>query len=162
MAWKFQNSSGESIKLPATSDNILNARLNYFNNPKFWVEFNGIFLKLDKVTFANWYITFEILSGQWFCVNGAVKLTKNLDPDKCSYSGYIILIDVLGTFSLLNEGFSKNIRTFGANVSSSVHVDDKKDNPILHKSPVQRLDYTTLTAEVKYSVNFTEQGKKFC
>ena len=63
---------------------------------------------------------------------------------------------------MLNEGFSKNIRTFGANMSLSVHVDDKKDNPILHKSPMQRLDYTTLTAEVKYSVNFTEQGKKFC
>ena len=46
---------------------------------------------------------------------GAVKLTKNADPDKHSYSRYGISFDIHGTFSLRNGGFGKNIVIFGAN-----------------------------------------------
>ena len=48
-------------------------------------------------------------------------------------------------------------------MSSSVHVDNKKkDILILGKGLTEGLDDTTLTAEEKYSINFTVTGKKFC
>ena len=47
-------------------------------------------------------------------------------------------------------------------MSSSVHVDNKKKYIlILGEGPTQRLDGTTLTAEKKYLINFTENNKKF-
>ena len=47
-------------------------------------------------------------------------------------------------------------------MSSSVHIDNKKkDILVLGKNPMQELDDTTLTAEAEYSINFTEQRKKF-
>ena len=52
---------------------------------------------------------------------------------------------------------------FNADMSSSVHVDNKKQYIlILGKGPTQRLGNTTLTAEAGYSINFTKQGEKFC
>ena len=48
-------------------------------------------------------------------------------------------------------------------MSSSVHVNNKKkDILILGEGPTQGLDDTTLTAEKKYSINFTVTRKKFC
>ena len=47
-------------------------------------------------------------------------------------------------------------------MSSSVHVDNKeKDILILGEGPTQQLDDTTLTAEAKYPINFTQSGKRF-
>ena len=47
-------------------------------------------------------------------------------------------------------------------MSSSVHVYNKeKDIFILGERPTQRLDDTTLTAEAKYPINFTQSGKRF-
>ena len=41
-------------------------------------------------------------------------------------------------------------------MSLSVHIDNKdKDILIFSEGLTQGLDYTTLTAEVKYSINFT-------
>ena len=53
MPWKTKDWSDESIKLPAILVNSLNSRLDYFNNPKFRVEFNRSCLKLDKITFSH-------------------------------------------------------------------------------------------------------------
>ena len=51
----------------------------------------------------------------------------------------------------------KNIITFGADVSSSVHIDNKnKDILILGEGPTQGLDDTTLTAKAIYPINFTQ------
>ena len=48
-------------------------------------------------------------------------------------------------------------------MSSSVHVDNRKKYIlILGEGPTKGLDDTTLTAEKKYSINFTEHNKKFC
>ena len=55
-----------------------------------------------------------------------VKFTKNADPDKYSYSGYCISFNACGTFSLLNWSFGKKVLIFGADMSSSVHIDNKK------------------------------------
>ena len=48
-------------------------------------------------------------------------------------------------------------------MSSSIHFDNKKkDILILGKGPTQRLDNTKLTAEKRYSINFTKSREKFC
>ena len=50
----------------------------------------------------------------------------------------------------------------GADISSSVHIDNKqKDILILGEGPTQRLDDTTLTAEAKYPITFTQLRKRF-
>ena len=48
-------------------------------------------------------------------------------------------------------------------MSLSVHVDNKgKDILILGKGPTQGLGEHSLTAEKMYSVNFTDNGDKYC
>ena len=65
-------------------------------------------------------------------------------------------------FYLQLEAIGKRSLFFGANMSSSVHVDNKgKDILILGEGPTQGLDDTTLTAEVKHLINFTQSGKRF-
>ena len=47
-------------------------------------------------------------------------------------------------------------------MSSSVHADNNgKDILILGKGPTHALNDTTLTAEGKYPINFTQSGKRF-
>ena len=47
-------------------------------------------------------------------------------------------------------------------MSSSVHVDNTGNNIlILGEGPTQGLDDTTLTAEGKYPINFTQSEKRF-
>ena len=90
---------------------------------------------------------------------GAVKLVTNADIDKYKCSGYGIGFGRRGTFSVGNR-FCKNLMIFGADMSSSVHVDNKKkDILILGECPTQGLDDTILTAEKKYSI---DSRKKFC
>ena len=90
------------------------------------------------------------------CLFGAVKLTKNTDIDKYKYSGYGIRFDRRGTFSFPSGRFGGNVIIFEVVMSSSVHVDDKKnDNLILVEAPTQESDGTKLTAEKEYSKNFT-------
>ena len=56
----------------------------------------------------------------------------------------------------------KHVIIFRADLSLSLYIDNKnKDILILGEGPTQVLDDTTLTAEVKYLINFTEQGKRF-
>ena len=50
---------------------------------------------------------------------------------------------------------NKNVIISGVDMSSSVHIDNKKkDILILGKGPTQGLDDTTITAEAQYSINF--------
>ena len=86
---------------------------------------------------------------------GSVKLTKNADVDKYDYTGYGIGFDSRSEFLFTDISYGKNVIIFGADMSSSVHVDNKlKDILILGEGPTQRLDDTTLIAEV----NFTQSG----
>ena len=56
----------------------------------------------------------------------------------------------------------KTIVIFGANMSSSVHIDKKgKYILILCEGTRQGLDDTSLTAEAIYSVNFRKANKRF-
>ena len=56
---------------------------------------------------------------------GAVKLTKNIDPDSYSYSGYGISFDICRTVSFLSSGCGKNVIIFGTGMSSSSHIGNK-------------------------------------
>ena len=55
---------------------------------------------------------------------GGVKLIKNSDPKRYSYSGFSISFDVP------NGTFVKKVAIFGAEMSSSVHIDNKKRRAI--------------------------------
>ena len=153
---------------------LITPELSYFGT-KIRTEFNGSCLKQDKNIYThgeivNIYIIYEISKNFNInsyptlknCLFGAVRLTKNVDIDRNRYSGYGIGFDRKEKFSVDN-GFDRNCIIFGVDMSSSVHVDNmKKDILILGESPTQGLDGTTLTAEKKYSINFTEKNKKFC
>ena len=96
------------------------------------------------------------------CLFESVKLTKSADTDKCKYTGYGIGFDSRSEFLFTDGSYGKNVIIFGADMSSSVHVDNKeKDILILGEGPTQQLDDTTLTAEAKYPINFTQSGKRF-
>ena len=92
-------------------------------------------------------------------------MTINADIDKYKYSGYDILLigfDRRVRFSFPGSEFGKDVIIFGVDMSSSVHVDNKKNDILISgKGPTQGLE-DTLTAEKMYSINFAVTGKKFC
>ena len=85
-------------------------------------------------------------------------MTINVDIDEHKYSGYGSGFDRKGTFSV-GSGFGRNCIIFGVDMSSSVHLDNKKkDILVLGRRPTQGLDETALTAEKEYSISFTENN----
>ena len=67
---------------------------------------------------------------------GAVELIKNADIDKYRYSGYGIGFDGKIFYSYPSGGTGRNVIIFGAGMSSSGHVDNKKKEIlILGKGP---------------------------
>ena len=90
---------------------------------------------------------------------GNVKITKNANPDKYSYSRYRIGFDSRSHFSNPNFDWGENVIIFGADMSSSAHNANRKNGKkkrknilILGKGPTQGLDDTTLTVEAEYSI----------
>ena len=56
----------------------------------------------------------------------------------------------------------KNVIIFGADMSSSVHIDNKNKHILIpSEGPKQGLDDTTLAVEAKCSINFIQLGKRF-
>ena len=89
-------------------------------------------------------------------------MTKNADIDKYGYSGYGIGFDRRSSFSFPSGRFGQNILIFGADMSSSAHINNKKkEKLVLGKGPTQGLELM-LTAGKVYSINFTEKNKKLC
>ena len=75
---------------------------------------------------------------------GSVKLAKNADPDKYRQSGYNIGFNSHSGFWLKDGHTGKNVIIFGADMNSSVHIDNKnKDILILGEGPTLGLDNTT-------------------
>ena len=174
---KTNSLSDETIKLPSTSDNSLTPSINYINNTdKIRVKFTGSCLKQsNKLTYTqgkvvNIYIVYELGASSSsnsdpktkYCLFGVVTLNKNADNDKYNYSGYGIGFDRRSSFSFPGGGFGQNVTIFGADMNSSIHIDNKgKDILILERGPTQGLDEKSLTAEKMYSINFTLTKKKF-
>ena len=94
--------------------------------------------------------------------NYLTKLTKNDDLDKYKYSGYDIGFDSRSEFLFTDGSMGRNVIIFGADKSSSVHVDNKnKDILIPGERPTEGLDDTTFTAEALYHLNFTQPNKVY-
>ena len=102
------------------------------------VKFNGSILRQPKVTYThgkvvNIYIVYELGASSSHindptlknCLFGAVTLTKNVDIDKYVYSGYGIEFDRRSSFTFPGAGFGQNVLIFGADMSSSTHIDNK-------------------------------------
>ena len=82
-----------------------------------------------------------------------------INTNVVTMANYLVLVQ---SFHLQKETWEKNIISFGGNMSSFVHIDNKNKNIlILGGRPTQVLDDTTLTAECKYCINFTQSRKRF-
>ena len=139
------------------------------------VEFTGSCLKQPKISYTHRtvvkiYIVYGLgASGSnnsdptlKKCLFSAVTLTKIPDFDKCQYSGYGIGFDRRSNFSFPGGGFGQNVLSFGADMSSSAHIDNKeKDILVLGKGQTQGLEHT-VTAEKMYYISFTVTKTKFC
>ena len=82
---------------------------------------------------ADVYIVYEISKNNISdyptlqnCLFGAVSLTKDADNDKDGYFGYGIGFDRHGSFSFPGTGLGKNVIIFGADMSSSMNIDNRK------------------------------------
>ena len=72
---------------------------------------------------------------------GAVKLTKNANPNEYSYSGYGIGFHSCSLFSIPKFDWGKNAIIFGVDMSSSVHANNEnKDILILGKEQTKGLN----------------------
>ena len=60
------------------------------------------------------------------CLFGEVTLTKNADIEKSKYTGYGIGFDRRSSFSFPSGEFGQNVIIFGADMSFSIHIDNKK------------------------------------
>ena len=138
LSWQSKGVSNESIKPSTTSNNTLTPEVNYHNNTKTRVKFKGSCLKQSNFTFThnkilNIYIVYELGASSSHisdptlknCLFGAVALTKNADIDNYNYSGYGIGFDRRGSFSFPSGGFGQNVIVFGADMNSSIHIDNK-------------------------------------
>ena len=173
-SWKSKGLSHETITPYATSDNSLTPLIDHYGI-KVRLKINGSCLKQpNKFTYdhghkVNVYIVYElgdsssndsdpILKNYLF---ETVILTKNADIEKYGYSGYGIRFDRRSRFSYPSGQFGQNVLIFGADMSSSAHIDNKKKHIlVLGKGPTRGLEHT-ITAEKKYSINFTVTNKKF-
>ena len=142
---------------------------------KIRLKFNRSCLKQPKMqythgTTVNIYIVYELggsssnennptLKNSLF---GAVALTKSADVGKYRFSCYGIGFDRRSAFLFQGVGYGQNALIFGADISSSAHINNrKKDILVLGKGPTQGLEHT-LTAGKIYPINFNVTKKKFC
>ena len=88
---------------------------------------------------------------------GAVKLTKNVDVDKCKYSGYGTGFDSRETFLFPSGKFDQNVKFLRWYDFFYTCWYQKNDILILGEDPTPGF-----FAEKKCSINFTVTGRKFC
>ena len=79
---------------------------------------------------------------------GSVKLAEDADPNKPVYNDFGIGLCSRSELSLTDASVGKNVTIFGVDMSSSVHINNKKkDILIFGIGLTQGLDDTTFTAE---------------
>ena len=75
-------------------------------------------------------------------------MSVNPDPENHKYSSYDNGFDENCISLFDGSEFGKSMKIFGADMSSSVYIDNKKQDILsLCKGPTQGLDITTLTAK---------------
>ena len=141
------------------------------------LEFNGNYLVQNKVlhpnknNVVNIYVVYKLdtisntRNTDYTIQNalfGAIKITKNTDISKNKYEGYGICFDEGGTFTKGNITNGKNVIIFRADMSFSIHANNRANNIyVLSDFLVQGINDTSIYAEKLYSKNFTEPNKKF-
>ena len=125
--------SNEKFACNSVTNESVCPKLIWLNNSKIRLKFKGSCLKQkDKAPFTpnnvlNLFIVYELdrwsrdLNTDFFlkdCLFGAVKLTKNADPDKYKYSGYGVKFDSRSEFLLSDGNMGKNVIIFGADMGS--------------------------------------------
>ena len=135
-SWQSKGLSYEIIKAPVTSNYKLNPKISYYGT-KARLEFRRSCFKQDKSTFnhgkiLNIYMVDKLdkLYNKTHpnlvnCLFGAVNIIKNADIDKNKYLGHGIGFVRISIYSVGN-GFGRNVIIFGADMSSSIHIDNKK------------------------------------
>ena len=135
LSWQSKGLSNENFDPPNTN---FSPSIDYVGN-KIRVKFNGSCLKQsNKISYThkkivNIYNVYEINVHNTNynypplenCLFGAVTLTKNANIDKYGYSGYGIGFDSKGEF-LFSGGYGPKVLIFGVDMSSSIHIDNKK------------------------------------
>ena len=169
--------SNKKAQPPFTADKSFSPNLIWMNNYRTRLRFTGTCLRQELASFTpsnivHLFIVYEL--GKWLqnlnvkfslkdYLFGAVKLTKNSNPNKYSYSGYGIGFECRSLFSFPNFDWGKNSIIFGIDMSSSVHANNKNKNIlILFKGQTKELENTPLTAKAEYSINFSRSLIKFC
>ena len=169
--------SNEKFTCAYVANVTVSPKLIWMNNTRIRLKFKGSCLKQeDSAPFtenniANLFVVYEL--DRWSretntdftlkdCLFEALKITKNADPDKHKFRCYAIGFDSRSDFLFADGSYGKNAIIFGADMSSSVHVDNKgKDILNLLEGPTHGLDDTKLTAEGKYSINFSKSQRIF-
>ena len=174
--WKSKGLFHERLNCNTASNYSITPELSFYRT-KTRVEFNGSCLKQDKVTYnhgatVHIYIVHEISKNYNIstypklenCFFGeTISLTKNADIDQYKYSGYGIGFDSKGESSFGSRGFGKNVIVFGVDLTNSAHANNRKNNiVVLGKDFVRGMNGTKIYVEKLYSINFTENNKKFC
>ena len=171
--WKSKGLSNEKFTYIAKSNKNQPAAISY-SNARISLLFRGDPLKQNNITYkqrpiVNIYIVYRLISKTnnssvtlENCLFGAVKLAKNADIDKYKYSAYGIGFDSKGYFSHPRGHYSKNVTTFGADMSSSTYANNKtRSILVIVKDFIQGIYGTVIYAEKMYSNNFVVD-KTFC
>ena len=172
-SWKSKRLSSETFEPPSISNISVSPQFSFYG-AKMRVEFTGSYLKQSKILYThkkvvNIYIVYELgVSGSnnsdptlKMCLFGAVTLTKNAGIDKYGYSGYEIGFDRKSSFSFPRGGFGQNVLIFGADMSFSSHIGNKKNKKlVIGKGPTQELEHT-LTAKKCISLILLQQKRNF-
>ena len=170
-SWESKGLSNEKISSVTTS-NYNQAPSPAYDNVRTKLNFVGALLTQDKITYnhrpiVNIYIVYRLSPSITSdialenCLFGAVKVTKNLKIT--TYSGHGMVFHSKGSFSHPSKGYGKNVIIFGADLSSSVHANNRANNVlVLGKDFIQGINGTTIYAEKIHSTNFTVTTKKFC
>ena len=170
-SWVLKGLSNEKIS-SITLSNYNQAPSLANDNARMKLKFIGDLLKQDKTTYnhgalVNIYIVYRlsprITSDITLenCIFGAAKLTKNLKIN--SYSGYGTAFDSKQSFSHPSGKYGKNVIIFAADLSSSVHANNRANNIlVLGKDLIQGINGTKIYAAKMCSTNFAVTNEKFC
>ena len=130
--------TNDKLKPPYTGNKSLSPNL-IWNESRIGLKFEGSCLKQDTTPITrndgvSLYIVYKL--DAWSrglntgfilknCLFGDVELTKNADSDKYKYSGYAF--NLRSEFTLSDGSMGKNVVIFGVDMSSSLHIDNKKN-----------------------------------
>ena len=137
--------SAKKRTTPATTDNSLSPSIKWYGNPKFCLVFKESCL-IQKITISNslnrikLFTVYELDTWSWDlysdytlkdCLFGGVKLAKNAYLDKHVYNGYGIGFDSRRECLLPDDRVGRNVIIFGIDMSSSVHIDNKRKGVLI-------------------------------